>query len=145
MVLAYILLHSKFIWLQLAIASTICSLVASSGALTVWVGSADATTGMGCAGTTGVLVAAGSNGLNAVRTWAAVNVLICSMSFIMQNPLFCGTMTSVRWNERSGRSLDCVFGRNDEDDALDAAVAFSRNIPVMVIIIIAGWKSKEMI
>lgn len=133
----YFLLHSMFIWVSCEIAWIICSLVASSGAelpLTAatigWTGgTADVivlVTGVGC----------GIGVLNAVLTWARVNVLIWSISFFIQKPLPIGTMTSDRWNER----ISCSLERDDDGDS---CVDFSRKTPVTVKRISERWKYEE--
>lgn len=123
----YNLLHSKFIWLPLAISCIIRNLVVSSSD----VGRASALVGVGTTGacTGPVVTGTGAIGLNAVFTWAIVKLFTCSISFIMQKPppIFF-VMTNERWNDRS----------NGSDRDVDA-VCFSRNIPVTVNKMIFSW------
>lgn len=80
----YNLLHSRFIWLPLAISCIIRNLVESSRD----VGAASALVGVGTIGawTGPVVTGTGAIGLNAVFSWAIVKLFMCSMSLIMQKP-----------------------------------------------------------
>lgn len=121
------LLHSRFIWLPLAISCIIRNFVVSSSDA----GVASALVGVGTIGacTGPVVTGTGAIGLNAVFTWAMVKLFTWSISFMMQNPppIFF-VMTRDRWNDRSnGSDLDVE------------AVCFSRNIPVTVNRMIFSW------
>lgn len=123
----YNLLHSRFIWLPLAISCIIRNLVESSSD----VGAASALVGVGTIGawTGPVVTGTGAIGLNAVFSWAIVKLFTCSMSLIIQKPppIFF-VMTRERWNDRN----------NGSDRDVDA-VCFSRNIPVTVNRMIFSW------
>lgn len=114
----YFSLHSKFMLLRCDINWTICSLVASFGAADVD-GAAAAIDGVGAGA--GVDWAFD---LNALFICTIVGLFMCSISFLMQNPLPDGTMTRMRWNEQM----------------FSVGLERSRYSPVTVSNINLGWK-----